>query len=661
MKLKERFLKIIKARAFWWFWVAVLLSLLIWFVGPGISFYNVAPIENTWLQVLLIALTFLVWFGIHFKTRIQQHLQGTKIFRDEDEVKPKLGGHVSRRESRLLKKDVRKLKYFIRGRSTHRYWFFKRNNLYDTPWYLVLGPQGAGKTSLIRQAHLQFIAQSYSHFDLESEAFHYALAEEALLLDVDAKLFVQKTLKERHLWLTLIKCIKRARPRRPLNGVLLALSITDLLTAERELQQQLFENFRLRLHELQQRLGMQIPVYVVLTHIDALSGFNDFVLRFTEPEREEVLGITFATKSSSSALDQFPFEYDVLLKHIHQRLARDLDGEYLPETRSRMWYFSMQMAALKEKILAFGKEIFLTRRMLQDNDWRGLYFVAHNLQNENRVDVVTGERALSMLEVPRFLKDKSFFAAQILKQALLPEQEYVGMHPLFRQHWGLLGQGRTLIAAGLAMGLIILWLISINQYLNYNEQVLFSLNHPETPSNVSLDKNLNAFYPRLNLLGNLYHQADNAPLLHLGLWVHESAHTAVGALYQQALAQNFLPYISATLAQGLTAAVLASNHGESMNNVQNLYFYLSSYLMLNELDKLDSEQINNVLAAYWNNVFANNVALQAWLRLRLNDALTMPLTPQTLNISLVKQARGIVEQPGLYAGLFAPEIKRAAE
>lgn len=648
MKFKASFFKVIKSRAFWWFLIAVIISLLIWWVGPGISFYGVAPLSNTLLQVFLILFTFLCWFGIHFKTRIKQHLQGTKIFRDEDAPKLNLGGHISRRQNRLLKKDFCKLKNFIRGKSTQKYWFFKRNNIYDMPWYLVLGAQGAGKTSFIRQTHLQFIAQSYSHFDGESEAFHYAIAEEGLLIDAAEQLFTQKTLKERHLWLILLKSIKRARPKRPLNGIILTVNINDLLLSERELKLQLFETIRMRLHEVQQRLGMSVPIYVVFTHVDTLSGFADFVLRFPEPERQEVLGVTFSTKASESALDQFPFEYDVLLKHIQQRLSRDLDGEYLRETNSRMWYFSVQMAALKEKILAFGKEIFLFRRMLHHNDWRGFYFVAHNLQSEARFDAVTMERSLSMVEVPRFLKDKNFFAANILKQAILPEQEYVGLHPLFKQHWGLLGQGRTLILAGLTLSIIIAWLISTNQYLNYNNQVAASLDHAPLISLNTHDSRLNDIYPRLNLLSQLYHQADTARLLHLGLWVHHSAHNAVGALYQEILISNFLPYLLTTLAQGLSNAIVASNQDENMLNVENLYFYLSSYLMFNQLDKLNPLQINNVLVNHWQQTFGGNQALQSWLLTALNDLLTNTLTAQNLNADLIKQGRAVLWNSPLY-------------
>jgi type VI secretion system protein ImpL len=638
MKIKALISKLVKSRAFWWFWVVVLVDVLIWFVGPAIGFYGVTPLSNLWLQVLLMILVFLIWVVLHFKRRIKQHLQGTKIFHDEAVASPPLSGHIHRRLSRVLKKDFRRLKHFLHGREVHRYWFFKRHNLYDIPWYLVLGAEGSGKTSFVRQARLHFIAQSYSHFEVQSEAFHYALAQEALLFDVSHALFSQKTLKERHLWLTLIKCIKRARVRRPLNGIVLAISILDLVHAKPEVRQKLFEDMRLRLHDVQQRMGMSIPVYVVVTHLDVLDGFTDFVLRFTDQERQALLGITFSV-NSEAPMDQFPFEYDLLLQHIHERLRRDLDGEYSAETHSRMAYFAVQMAALKVQILEFAKEIFLARRILHKNDWRGIYFVAHHLQGDQRFDVVTRERSLSMQEIPRFLKDKAFFVANIMQEALLPEQEYVSVHRLFMRHWGLFGQGRTLVFVGLSLVIMVLWLFSVNQYLDYNAEISWRLDHPIVPVNMTQDDALNSFYPRLDLLGNLYHEADTRMFLHMGLWVHHSAHSALVVLYQEALMQQFLPYVLTVLSTNLNAAVMQSSHGENMTNVENLYFYLSSYLMFSSLSKMDTQQVNNVLNASWSNAFTNNLTLQNWLSVRLEDLLNAPLQAQNLNSSLIKQAR----------------------
>lgn len=647
MKLKAFLSKLLRSRAFWWFWVAVLIDLLIWFVGPFISFYNVAPLSNLWLQIVLMVLVLLIWVWQHFKQRIKQHLRGTKIFHDEAMVSPQLGGQIHRRLSRVLKKDFRRLKAFLRGREVLRSWFFKRNNLYDLPWYLVLGAKGSGKTSFVRQARLHFIAQSYSHFEVQSEAFHYALAEEALLFDVSDELFSQKTLKERHLWLTLLKCIRRARPRRPLNGLLVTLSVLDLVYASREARQKLFEDIRLRLHEVQHRMGMSIPIYIVVTHLDVVDGFTDFVLRFTDQEREAMLGMTFSVQGAAP-MDQFPFEYDLLLQHIHERLRRDLDGEYSGQVHSRMMYFALQMAALKTQILEFAKEIFLARRILHKNDWRGIYFVAHHLQGDQRFDVLTRELSLTMQEVPRFLKDKGFFAANIIHDACLPEQEYVGMHRLFMRHWGLFSQARTLICAGVSLGVLVLWFLSVNQYLDYNSEISWRLDHPSVPVHVTQDAALNSLYPRLDLLGDLYHEADANTFLHMGLWVHHSAHSALGVLYQEALVQQFLPYVLSLLSSNLNAAVVQSNHGENMATVENLYFYLSSYLMFADLSKMDTDQVNHVLDGYWSSAFANNLSLQDWLSSRLQDLLNTSFASQNLNSALIKQARAALWNSPVY-------------
>lgn len=640
---KDSLLKIFGSRKFWWFVLACVVSLLFILIAPGVSFYNAFPFQDLWVQVLLLVLIFGVWFWFNFKERLKQHVQGSKIFAD-DSAQVSLGGIVNRRRGRLLRRDVRRLCQFIRGREVHRSWFLRRNNLYDMPWYLVLGASGSGKTSLVRQQHLNFVAQSYQQDRVQSEVFDYALASEAVLFDVDSELFVQKTLAERYLWLVLLKSLKRARARRPLNGIVVTVSLKDLLGATRESKQKLFENFRLRLHEAQQRLGMEVPIYVVFTQLDYVIGFADFVLQFLELETQAVLGMTFSVQDQD-AVGSWALEYDLLLEHLQRRLERDLDAESGVLINSRKTYFLVQMAALKPLLAEFAKEVFLTRGLLCQNYLRGVYFVAHQIQVDQSFDLIRSERSLSMVELPRFLKDKNFFVANIVSEVLLPERELVGVHPVFSKSFGLLRQVRFLLIVGLSLSVLLAWIISANQYLAYDRQLLWQLNQAETTKLNTQDQSFNALYQALDRLVSL-RDAGDSTWLHLGLWVHHSGVDAVDALYDQALLQKFLPYVVGSLVQNLQMAV--RENPNDMVSVEDLYYGLSSYLMLQNLEHLDAVQMMQVLNGYWAKSFANDLPVQAWLSLRLQDLLSLSLPAQTLNAGLVEQARALLWNSPVY-------------
>ena len=67
----------------------------------------------------------------------------------------------------------------------------------------------------------------------------------------------------------------RARPRRPINGVLLTVSVQDLLALPPDQRKEQAARLRGRMQELQQRLGVKVPVYVLVTKCDLLAGFNE--------------------------------------------------------------------------------------------------------------------------------------------------------------------------------------------------------------------------------------------------------------------------------------------------------------------------------------------------------------------------------------------------
>lgn len=65
----------------------------------------------------------------------------------------------------------------------------------------------------------------------------------------------------------------QTRARQPLNGLILTLDLPDLLTADKPRREALVQNLRQQLQEIRQCLHCRLPVYVVLTRLDLLTGF----------------------------------------------------------------------------------------------------------------------------------------------------------------------------------------------------------------------------------------------------------------------------------------------------------------------------------------------------------------------------------------------------
>ncbi len=87
--------------------------------------------------------------------------------------------------------------------------------------------------------------------------------------------------------------LTRYRARQPINGVVLAVSVQDLLHQSRDEQYRQAVLLRKRLLDLRRRFNIRFPLYLIVTKADRLAGFSQYFSRFDGPELEQYWGMTF--------------------------------------------------------------------------------------------------------------------------------------------------------------------------------------------------------------------------------------------------------------------------------------------------------------------------------------------------------------------------------
>ena len=119
--------------------------------------------------------------------------------------------------------------------------------------------------------------------------WHFAC--ESVLIDIPGRYLTQpdSTLDAAG-WSTLLRLLRQRRRVRPLNGVVVALSVETLLGRnEHDLDLQA-RQVHSRLQEVQQTLHVDVPIYLVLTQADRVPGFAEFFDAPQGEEAESVLG-----------------------------------------------------------------------------------------------------------------------------------------------------------------------------------------------------------------------------------------------------------------------------------------------------------------------------------------------------------------------------------
>lgn len=177
-----------------------------------------------------------------------------------------------------------------------RRFFSARTGRDAPPCWLVLGPEGAGKTSLVLSSGQEFpLPEQLNRTGKENpptascECF---FANDALFIDTSGK-YVSQAGENRQEWQGLLQAIRKYRPATGINGALLAFSARDILGLPRTQQLELAATLRARLEDLRTTLGACFPVYLIVTKIDELTGFDAWFRHLTAQEREQVWGVTF--------------------------------------------------------------------------------------------------------------------------------------------------------------------------------------------------------------------------------------------------------------------------------------------------------------------------------------------------------------------------------
>ncbi len=84
--------------------------------------------------------------------------------------------------------------------------------------------------------------------------------------------------------------VKKYRTQRPINGAIVTISLASIMSQTRTERSLHARAIKSRLQELKNQLGMQFPIYVLLTKMDLVAGFNEFFADLSKEERAELFG-----------------------------------------------------------------------------------------------------------------------------------------------------------------------------------------------------------------------------------------------------------------------------------------------------------------------------------------------------------------------------------
>lgn len=650
----------------------LVLALIIWFVGPLIAIAGHTLLESEFVRLFVILILVLLW-GLNNLRRQHKANQADKQIMEgisessaeEMDEDPVLSPDHSAEEVSILHDRFEEAMQLLRKTSKRK----RGGNLYELPWYIIIGPPGCGKTTALVNSGLDFpLADRFGKGALRgvggTRNCDWWFTNEAVLLDTAGRYTTQDSheASDSRAWEGFLSLLKKYRRRQPINGVMVAISLADLMTQNERERQNHVRAIKLRLIELQKHLGIHFPVYVLFTKCDLVAGFNEFYDDLGRAERAQVWGMTFPIYKRNRVLDVDAFynkEYDLLVQRLNDRLQWRLNQERDIQRRGLIYGFPQQIAALKSTTRQFISEIFRPTRYEQQAFIRGVYFTS-GTQEGTPIDRLMGSFARTFGMNRRAVPSgsgygRSYFITDLLQRVMFNESGLVSTNQRFERQLAWVQGGAYTGAILLTIGGALAWSTSYNANLGYVAGVDKAVEEYKEledgpPGQKTSFKDI---LPRLQALKSTMEisraHKDGIPLhMRFGLYQGRALGDAAEDAYKRELHKVFLPVIGRRIEQQIKNA---------SGDTELQYEALKTYLMLGKQKYRDDKLITLWMDLDWERTFRGQASAQENLLGYLKDLLASSPPELPLDNELIKQTRlGLTQVP--LAQLLYARLKR---
>src|SRR6516162_4638744 len=268
---------------------------LIYFAGPLVSIGGWHPLQNyivRELAVLLLAAAFAAVVSAQIFKRKKASAKLAEGIATPDKIED---------DSDVLKDRMKDALATLKSASGG-----KADFLYDLPWYVLIGPPGSGKTTALVNSGLKFpLSRGATPAAIAgvggTRYCDWWFTEDAVLIDTAGRYTTQDSdaTTDKQSWLAFLDLLKKNRPRQPINGVIVAISLEDLMTlAPAEIAAHA-NAIRARLLELHERLKVDFPAYALFPKGALVAGFSEYFVHLSDQGRRQVWGATFQTNDKT--------------------------------------------------------------------------------------------------------------------------------------------------------------------------------------------------------------------------------------------------------------------------------------------------------------------------------------------------------------------------
>jgi type VI secretion system protein ImpL len=261
------------------------------------------------------------------------------------------------------------------------------NFRYRIPWIPFIGPPDSGKTHGLGRCGLHMPdGPPFLGKETARNPLNWWFFERGAVLDLAGDLAARPDRPESdpapadlRLWNRFLRLLQRHRPKKPTDGVVLALPCPDLLAAEKNgggnLLVQTAEALYRRLWRLQQITGIRFPVYLVITRCETLEGFSEFRRELPEALTGQMFGWSTDQPPGTAVTGEWVRDAFAAVSRNLNRIQFELLTEGVrPEHRDGVFQFPQSLGRLESPLRTAVDRMFRQSAYHESFVLRGIYF-----------------------------------------------------------------------------------------------------------------------------------------------------------------------------------------------------------------------------------------------------------------------------------------------
>lgn len=338
---------------------------------------------------------------------------------------------------------------------------------YAIPWYLLLGPEQSGKSTLASHTGLDLPVghPADDHEDLRP-ACKWWFFDRGVLLDAAGSMIRQRDGRGSNAkaWRKFLGYLDRYRPRRPADGIVLTIPIEDFLDDTGAVRppddiMHRADAVYKKLWQAQARLGLAFPVYVVVTKLDRLPGFQSLVAELPDHALADMLGwaspYSFESEFRDTWVDEIAQTVGASIQAAEMEIFATTGNAQAAE---EIYSLPNAFNGLREPMRIYLRQLFKPSVYHESFSLRGVWFTG-----DSGLEDASADRPVPILPGvyggPRMRQAFPVFLRDLFETKIFPERNLARpvKRALLARNKVAIGAQATSVAVAL-LGALTLWL-----------------------------------------------------------------------------------------------------------------------------------------------------------------------------------------------------------